>query len=404
MGDFYQTGVIATFHRLGETKLEKIENDLKTFSKARAIALVLPSIYDELKGEALPRIIQELKKVHYLRQVVVTLGRTDADQFKHAREFFSALPQEVKLIWNTGPHLQELYNLLETNNLSAGGDGKGRSVWMAFGYILAQAQSDVIALHDCDITTYNRELLARLVYPVVSPHMPYEFCKGYYNRVTDRMHGRVTRLLITPLLRAVKTIVGPLPYLNFMDSFRYALAGEFALVSDLARVIRIPGDWGLEVGLLSEVFRNVTVRRVCQVDIIAQYDHKHQELSAGDPQKGLLKMCIDITKAIFRNLANEGVVLSEGVMRTLQVHYLRTAQDTLKRYEDDAAINGLFFDRHAEAAAVDAFTRGIREAAEIFQKDPIGVPLIPDWSRVTSAIPDFLERLQAAVEEDNRIK
>lgn len=402
MGDFYQTGVIATFHRLGEPKLEKIENELKAFSKSRAIALVLPSIYDELQGEALPRIIDELKKVRYLRQIVVTLGRTDADQFNHAREFFGVLPQEVKLVWNDGPRVQELYTLLETNGLSAGADGKGRSVWMAFGYVLAQAQSDVIALHDCDITTYGRELLARLVYPVASPNLAYEFCKGYYNRVTDRMHGRVTRLLVTPLLRALKTIVGPLPYLNFMDSFRYALAGEFALVTDLARVIRIPGDWGLEVGLLSEVFRNVTVRRVCQVDIVAQYDHKHQALSADDPQKGLLKMCIDITKALFRNLANEGVVLSEGVLRTLQVHYLRMAQDTLKRYEDDAAINGLIFDRHAESAAVDAFTNGIREAAEIFQKDPFGAPLISNWNRVTSAIPDFLERLQAAVEDDNR--
>lgn len=402
MGDFYQSGVIATFHRLGEFKLEKIESELKAFSKFRAIALVLPSISEELQGEALPHILNELKKVRYLRQIVVTLGRTNEKQFKHAREFFRVLPQDVKLVWNDGPQLQELYKLLETNGLSAGEDGKGRSVWMAFGYVLAQGQSDVIALHDCDITTYNRELLARLVYPVASPNLAYEFCKGYYNRVTDRMHGRVTRLLVTPLLRAVKTIVGPLPYLNFMDSFRYALAGEFALVTDLARVIRIPGDWGLEVGLLSEIFRNVTVRRVCQVDIIAQYEHKHQTLSADDPQKGLLKMCIDITKSIFRNLANEGVVLSEGVLRTLQVHYLRTAQDTLKRYEDDAAINGLIFDRHAESEAVDAFTRGIREASDIFLKDPFGAPLIPNWNRVTSAIPDFLERLQAAVEEDNR--
>jgi glucosyl-3-phosphoglycerate synthase len=187
-----------------------------------------------------------------------------------------------------------------------------------------------------------------------------------------------------------------------MDSFRYALAGEFALVTNLARITQIPGDWGLEVGLLSEVFRNVTTSRVCQVDITEKYDHKHQELSTDDAQKGLSKMCIDITKSIFHNLANEGVALSEGVLRTLQVHYLRTAQDTLKRYEDDAAINGLIFDRNLESEAVETFTRGIREAADIFLKDPFGAPLIPTWSRVTSAIPDFLERLQAAVEEDNR--
>jgi glucosyl-3-phosphoglycerate synthase len=114
-------------------------------------------------------------------------------------------------------------------------------------------------------------------------------------------------------------------------------------------------------------------------------------------------MCIDITKSIFYNLANEGVVLSIGVLRTLQVHYLRTAQDTLKRYEDDAAVNGLAFDRNAESEAVETFSNGIRQASDIILKDPFGAPLIPPWSRVTSAIPDFLERLQTAVEEDNRL-
>lgn len=401
MGDFYQTGVIATFHRLGELKLDKIEGDLKMFSKWRPIALVLPSLFDELQGEALPHILEELRKVRYLRQIVVSLDRANSEQFAYAKQFFRRLPQEVKILWQDGPRLAQLYKRLADNGLSAGESGKGRGVWMAFGYVIASDQSEVIALHDCDITTYKRELLARLVFPVASPNLPYEFCKGYYNRVTDRMHGRVTRLLVTPLLRSLRTVVGPLPYLKFMDSFRYALAGEFALLTELARVIRIPADWGLEVGLLSEVFHNVTARRVCQIDIIDQYEHKHSQLSPNNPQAGLLKMCIDITKSIFRNLANEGVVLSEGLLRTLQVHYLRTAQDTLKQYEDDAAINGLNFDRHAESEAVEAFTRGIREASEIFTRDPFGAPLIPNWNRVTSALPDFFDDLKAAVEADN---
>ena len=307
MGDFYQTGAIATFHRLGELKLEKIESELKSFSKWRPIALVLPSLFDELQGEALPHILEELKKVRYLRQVVVSLDRADAEQFAYAKQFFRKLPQELKIIWQDGPRLAELYKVLDDNGLSAGISGKGRGVWMAFGYVIANDQSEVIALHDCDITTYKRELLARLVYPVASPNLPYEFCKGYYNRVTDRMHGRVTRLLVTPLIRALRTIVGPLPYLKFMDSFRYALAGEFALLTELARVIRIPGDWGLEVGLLSEVFHNVTLRRVCQTDIIDQYEHKHSQLSANNSQEGLLKMCIDIRPAARSNgLASPG--------------------------------------------------------------------------------------------------
>lgn len=402
MADFYQSGALSTFHRFSPVDLDRIEKELQRFGKYRPVTLILPSTYDELKGKAIKLIVQELKKVNYLSQVVVTMGRTNAEQFKQAREFFTGLHGNLSVLWATGPRVQELITLLERNKLPPGKDGKGRSAWLAFGYVLAERNSDVIALHDCDILTYNRELLARLCYPVTSPNLSYEFNKGYYARVTNRMHGRVTRLLITPLIRALIKILGPLPYLNYMDSFRYPLAGEFCLVRDLARVTRIPGDWGLEVGILSEVYRNCSVNRICQTELCEVYEHKHQPLSPGDPEQGLLKMCIDITKAIFRHLAAEGVTLSGGLLRTLQVTYLRTAQESITRYEDDAAINGLSFDRHEEAQAVEAFSTGIQTATEIFLDNPLSVTFIPTWTRVTSAIPDFLERLKEAVDLDNQ--
>jgi glucosyl-3-phosphoglycerate synthase len=105
---------------------------------------------------------------------------------------------------------------------------------------------------------------------------------------------------------------------------------------------------------------------------------------------------------VFRTLASEGIVFSEGFFKTLITTYVRTAQDMLKRYEDDAAINGLYFDRHEESLAVETFTNGIREAEDIIIKNPIGVPLIPSWDRVTSAIPDILSLIHASVEVDNR--
>jgi len=137
------------------------------------------------------------------------------------------------------------------------------------------------------------------------------------------------------------------------------------------------------------------------VELCETYEHKHQPLSADNPKTGLMKMSIDIAKAIFRNLAIEGAPLSESFLNTLVVTYLRTAQDTIKRYNDDAAINGLFFDRHQETKMVEAFTKAIQIAGKEFQKDPLYSPLIPNWNRVTSAIPDFLEQLYAEVEKEN---
>jgi glucosyl-3-phosphoglycerate synthase len=402
MADFYQTGVVATFHRLGTIDLEKIESELSWYAQDRPIALVLPSLFSELEGDALKGIIRELKEVKYVRQIVVTLGPSTEEEYRHAKKFFSILSQEVKIIWNTGRRLSEIYRAVEAAELPIGEPGKGRSAWMAYGYILSQQDFHAIALHDCDIVTYDRALLARLCYPVTNPNLNYDFCKGFYSRVTNRLHGRMTRLLVTPLIRSLQKIFGYLPILVFLDSFRYPLAGEFSMDVDLARVNRIPGDWGLEVGVLAEVYRNASARRVCQVDIAENYEHKHQELSPEDASKGLHKMCVDICKSVFRTLASEGIVFSEGFFKTLVASYVRTAQDMLKRYEDDAAVNGLFFDRHEESLAVDTFTKGIRRAAEIITDDPLGVPLIASWDRVTSAIPDILGKIREGVEEDNK--
>ncbi len=402
MSDFHQGGVLPTFHKLGESNLEKIESELSAYSRERPIALVLPSLYSELEGNALKGIINELKEVKYLSEVIVTLGPCSKDEFDKAKKFFSVLPQPTKVIWNNGKRLSKVYKTIAAAGLQLGDVGKGQSAWIAYGYIISQKNISVIALHDCDIVTYSREMLARLCYPVASPILEYTFCKGYYSRVTNRMHGRVTRLLVSPLLSSLKKILGTIPLLEFLDSFRYPLAGEFSMDVDLARINKIPGDWGLEVGVLAEVYRNCSIRRICQVDIADNYEHKHQALSQDDASKGLLKMCIDISKSIFRTLTSEGIVFSSGVFRTLVATYVRTAQDTLKRYEDDAAINGLEFDRHEESLAVEAFTEGIKIASEIIMKDPLGVPLISSWDRVESALPNILEMVKNAVDEDNK--
>ncbi|MFP4082880.1 MAG: glycosyl transferase, partial [Candidatus Aminicenantes bacterium] len=401
MADIHQTGVIATFHRLGAADLNRMESELTEFNKHRPISLVLPSTYSELEAPAIKRIVKEIKEVPYLNEIVVTMGRTNREQFNRAKKFFSTLPQRTRLIWATGPGIGKLHKLLEKSGLYVGPDGKGRSCWTAYGYILSREESKVIALHDCDIVNYSRELLGRLCYPVASPNIDYAFGKGYYARITDRMHGRVTRLFVTPIIRSLEKIFGPLPLLVYLDSFRYPLAGEFSMSADVARINRIPGDWGIEVETLAEVYRNCALKRICQVELCETYEHKHQPLSADNPKTGLMKMSIDIAKAIFRNIAIEGVALSESALNTLVVTYLRTAQDTIKRYHDDAAINGLKFDRHQETIMVEAFTRAIQIAGKEFRDNPLYTPLIPNWNRVTSAIPDFLEQLHEVVEKEN---
>jgi len=401
MSDFFQNGEIATFHRLRSRDLKEIEEELEEATKHRPISLVLPYIPIELQGLGLPKIVEELRNVKYLKNIIVAVGRANAEEFKQAKKFFSALPQKPKLVWCTGPAIEDIYKILAENGINVGDDGKGRSAWVSYGYILALEDSQVIALHDCDIVTYNRDLLARLCYPVAHPNIGFSFCKGYYSRVTDRMHGRVTRVFVTPLIRSLKETLGSNQFLDYLDSFRYILAGEFSMDVDLARQIRIPGDWGLEVGVLAEIHRNCALRRICQVDLSDNYEHKHQPLTLEDPNKGLLKMGTDIAKSIFRTMASMGYTLTNEFFVTLRASYLRIAQDLIAQYEYDSEINGLMYDRHQEGSSAEAFVGCIVSAGQQFLETPFEVPQLPNWNRVLSAVPNIFELLINAVEHDN---
>jgi glucosyl-3-phosphoglycerate synthase len=402
MSDFFQTGAIATLHRLGPSNVVALERELESFSHETPIALVLPCHIRELGSRALRLIVRELKSVRYLKQIVVGIdGATRLRDWKKARTVFRQLPQKTVLIWNDGPRMQRLFQTLESAEIYPGQGGKGRNVWTCTGYVLASEQARMVALHDCDIITYSRELLARLCYPVAHPSLGFDFCKGYYARVTDKLNGRVMRLLVTPLLRALKTIVGPHPYLTYMDTFRYPLAGEFSLDIDLVRRVRIPHDWALEIGMLAEVFRNTTPRAICQSELCTNYDHKHQELSPRDAEKGLNKMAVDICKSYFRLMAAEGIKLDAGLFDTLLSAFMRQAEDTLRFYAADAAINGLHYPRHDEESAVTTFVRSIRLAGRAFLEDPLWSPLIPNWNRVQSALPNFFDEFNEVVRLDN---
>ncbi|NNC98768.1 MAG: glycosyl transferase, partial [Gammaproteobacteria bacterium] len=164
----------------------------------------------------------------------------------------------------------------------------------------------------------------------------------------------------------------------------------------------IPSDWGLEIGVLSEMHRNYAHNRLCQVDIADVYDHKHQTISIDDREKGLSKMSIDIAKGIFRKMATQGTVFSQESFRTLKATYFRIALDFVETYGNDARMNGFDHDVHMEEAAIEMFAENLIEAGAHYLENPMETPFIPSWSRVVSAMPDVLQNLKEAVEADFR--
>ena len=162
MGDFHQNGNITTLHNLSRRPLAEMEQELFSFSKIRPMGLILPSLFSELEGEAMPNIIKELRQVPYLSQIVIGLDRADEKQYREALSFFSTLPQQHRVLWNDGPRLKALDAKLQALDLAPKELGKGRNVWYCMGYTLASNKAESVALHDCDITTYSRELLFKL--------------------------------------------------------------------------------------------------------------------------------------------------------------------------------------------------------------------------------------------------
>jgi glucosyl-3-phosphoglycerate synthase len=337
--------------------------------------------------------------VPYLDTLVISLNKATQDDYARAVEYFQPYPGRKTIVWSESEAMTEFLKKMEASGLYVGAPGKGRACWLALGHILAEERVEYVAFQDADVVNFRREMLARLVLPAIDPTVDFDFVKGYYARVSDRLHGRVTRLLLSPLLAAFKRLMGADPYIRYLSSFRYALAGEFAMKTDLAERMRLATDWGLEIVTLFEALRHRAPVRICQAELAERYEHKHQELSAEDPTKGLHRMAKDVCKHLLRTLAAAGVNLSDGLFRSLLAAYQREAEDAVSDSHAVAVVNGLAFDRHEEEQNVQTFTVALRASIEEFLADPLGAPLVPNWARVWAGMPDAGAQLLAAVQD-----
>lgn len=419
MSEFHQEGYITTIHGFydlfdPEEYLMRLEQKLEAFSKQMCISLLLPSLYDEIHVPGvLDNIINQINKVSYLCSVVVALGGVKEEkEFKEVKDYFGRLRKEgrdVKVVWVDGPRIAEIFNKLQEQKIPVGLPGKGQSVWITLGYLFASDVCDVIALHDCDIVTYDRLLLGRLIEPTANPNNDFEFCKGYYVRISPgemEMKGRTKRLFVTPFVGALANIMHDRghttleEFFRYHYAFRYPLAGEFSFLTRLARAINIAYDWGLEVSTLSEVYNRLTPKKIAQIDLCKNYEHKHQELSEKDPKGGLHRMVVDIAKFFLNYIRSRGMPIDDAFIDMLQHTYHSTAMSFVKSYSDDAESNDLVYDRHQEELTVRYFRDFIATAWEQARLEKEGTQ-IPSWNRVIYSVPDIYQNLLEAVEKDN---
>ena len=393
MSDFHQHGGIATLHHLGNPDYKKLEKELNDLSPA--MALVLPCHARDLHSPVLAAILEELTRTRFVRHIIVGLDGADEFQFHFARSLFKKLPQETAVLWNDGSRMSTIIAQLEAAGMDPGARGKGRNMRLCFGYALSATDATFVAVHDCDIVNYRREMLARLCFPVAHPEMAFEVSKGFSARFSDRLNGRVMRLLISPLLRAMENLDGFPSTLGSLQNFRYPISGEVCLHRRVVQEIRFPSDWGVETGMMADVFRLCDPHRVCQVDIAETYDHKHQDLSEKDPLGGLNKMACDVTLCLLRTIS---VPINPEKLVT---NYLRIAREMMRFYAADARINLLQYDAALEEHTAILFADAIKRAISIFAGNPSQPPGAPGWSEIEARLPSIGGTIVQAVKLDD---
>lgn len=386
MADFHQPRYVTTLHALGPAGHADALRLLMSRARTDDIAttLVLPALAQELDGVAFPRILRRLSSSQAVSRVIVVLGHATPGQQAAAERLLSSMHVPVTLVRLDDPALPRLGRQLRRAGVEITPEGKGYACWVGLCTALA-AGADVVALHDCDIESYEPALIARLVAPLVLPEVPFDFAKGYYPRVTSRMYGRVTRLFVAPLLHALESLGLPTTLPAFMAEFRYPLAGEVAFSRRLASEMPLHAGWGLEVGTLAEIYRRQSRFRVCQVDVADGYEHRHRCIEP-DVDSAVHTMVTQILTTIVDALRREGVCLDARLLRYVLIHYRQEARRLVAAYEADAVVNGLTHDRASEEQIVDGF-------ASVFEHvidngaGATAVPL-PSWSAVCSATPD----------------
>jgi len=392
---------ITTLHELCIDK-EKLIKTVSDTATERPVSVIMPMLYKEIENDALENIVKGLNKCDYLNEIVIPLAAKNEKEFRQVKRFFRDLKIPKLIMWCNGPKVEKVLTELKKDGLNLlKFRGKGRDVWLAMG--IASIKNYAIALHDADVLGYTEMIPTKLLYPIVEPELDFKFNKGYYARVNLQrkiIYGRVFRLFLHPLLRSVVDLIGAEPdFVRFLRSFRYPISGEFALTSDLARDVDIPGDWGIEIGIMAEMYRNVTSKRICQTDL-GFYDHKHQKI--GGETQGLTKMTGDILKTLLRVLIEEDHIgVSREFLISLRVLYQRHAQDCVRKYHADAHFNNLRYDRHLEETMVEKFSQQIMNAGTIYMRRPVGTR-IPDWLRTISARKKIREQLLDVVIEDNK--
>jgi glucosyl-3-phosphoglycerate synthase len=397
-------GLVTTFRILVEQERRQLAAKLKQYAGINKPILIVPLLASEYTlPENLPifeNILANLSRTGYLDRIIFGLDQATRSEMQFLQELVDKHRLHQAIIqWNDGPVFSGIYQMLGDAGMLSLEPGKGKNIFLGIGIALA-LRGRVVGILDADIRSFDCIQLDRLLYPVVVHN--YDFSKACYTRISNRrLYGRVKRLLVDPLLLALKTKFiesrdkKMLGMIDFLLQFDYQLSGEVAFRADLLNKMRFATNWGAEIFTLIEIYRKAS--SAAQVDFsIEPFDHKHQPVSEDDLSKGLTRMAVDIVTTLMNALVQgEGLDLSEAFFRDLLTIYLGVTDKLTNMYSDESMFNDLEYDwDYEEHLAREVFGNCILHAGEILTAQATTTDRL---LRLANSYPQFKPCLEAGL-------
>ncbi len=142
--------------------------------------------------------------------------------------------------------------------------GKGNALWAS----LVASKGDIVVWCDGDLTSFTPEWIVRLVIPLLLDDQ-LGLVKASYERPSHLGGGgRTTELVARPLLSL---------FFPELAEMQQPLAGEYAGRRTMLESIPFATGWGVEIGLLIDMYQQFGIDSLGQVDLGVRL-HRHHKL------------------------------------------------------------------------------------------------------------------------------
>jgi glucosyl-3-phosphoglycerate synthase len=177
--------------------------------------------------------------------------------------------------------------------------GKGDAMWRS----LSVLSGELVVFLDADSEGFSEHFVTGLLGPLVCER-GVQFVKAFYRRPFElggislpEGGGRVNHLMARPALAL---------FYPELAAVRQPLAGEVAARRDLLERIPFATGYGVEVAMLIDVWREVGLDGIAQVDLDV-HRNRHQSLAA------LSEMSETVLAAILRRVVSDGRLSGDGI-------------------------------------------------------------------------------------------